>query len=35
MPENVLICGTNWLGDSIMSMPAIQQFGNSRNGKKV
>jgi len=26
MPENVLICGTNWLGDSIMSMPAIQRF---------
>ncbi|MDD4871723.1 MAG: lipopolysaccharide heptosyltransferase II [Kiritimatiellae bacterium] len=26
MIENVLICGTNWLGDSIMSMPAIQCF---------
>jgi len=21
---NILICGTNWLGDSVMSMPAIQ-----------
>ncbi|RJR12643.1 lipopolysaccharide heptosyltransferase II [Candidatus Parcubacteria bacterium] len=26
MPENILICGTNWLGDSVMSMPAIQAF---------
>lgn len=26
MLENALICGANWLGDSIMSMPAIQQF---------
>lgn len=26
MPENVLICGANWLGDSVMSMPAIQRF---------
>ncbi len=24
--EKILICGTNWLGDSIISMPAIQQF---------
>jgi len=24
MTENILICGTNWLGDSIMSMPALQ-----------
>ena len=24
--DNVLICGVNWLGDSIMSMPAIQPF---------
>ncbi len=22
--SNILICGTNWLGDSIMSMPAVQ-----------
>lgn len=26
MADNVLICGANWLGDSIMSMPAIQMF---------
>ncbi len=24
--EKILICGTNWLGDSIISMPAIQIF---------
>ncbi len=23
-PENLLLCGTNWLGDSVMSMPAVQ-----------
>ncbi|MDI6775389.1 MAG: lipopolysaccharide heptosyltransferase II [Verrucomicrobiota bacterium] len=26
MAENILIVGTNWLGDSIMSMPAIQML---------
>jgi heptosyltransferase-2 len=26
MSENVLICGTNWLGDSVMSMPAVHAF---------
>lgn len=26
MMDRLLICGTNWLGDSIMSMPAIQSF---------
>ncbi|MGQ9661929.1 MAG: lipopolysaccharide heptosyltransferase II [Kiritimatiellia bacterium] len=24
--QRILICGTNWLGDSIMSMPAVQMF---------
>ena len=24
--ENILICGVNWIGDSIISMPAIQAF---------
>ena len=24
MPDHVLICGVNWLGDSIMTMPAIE-----------
>lgn len=24
--EKILICGTNWLGDSIISMPAVQLF---------
>ena len=26
MTVKVLICGTNWLGDSVMSMPALQLF---------
>lgn len=26
MPENVLICSANWLGDCVMSMPAVQAF---------
>ncbi len=25
-PENILIVGVNWIGDTIMSMPAIQAF---------
>ncbi|HBA83214.1 MAG TPA: lipopolysaccharide heptosyltransferase II [Verrucomicrobia bacterium] len=24
--ENLLICGVNWIGDSIMTMPALQEF---------
>ena len=30
MGEHVLICGTNWLGDTVMSMPAVRLF-RSRN----
>lgn len=26
MPDNILICGTNWLGDCVMSMPSVQLF---------
>ena len=26
MSRSVLVCGTNWLGDSVMMMPAIQLF---------
>ena len=26
MAVNVLVCGVNWLGDSIMAMPALQEF---------
>ncbi|MBL7114342.1 MAG: lipopolysaccharide heptosyltransferase II [Kiritimatiellae bacterium] len=26
MSEHVLICGVNWLGDAVMSMPALQLF---------
>jgi heptosyltransferase II len=24
MTNNILICGTNWLGDSVMSMPGVR-----------
>ena len=27
--DKILICGTNWLGDSIISMPAVQLFKKS------
>ena len=33
MPGRVLICGPNWLGDSIMSLPAVQQW--SSQGESV
>lgn len=26
MAEKILICGVNWIGDTIMSMPAVQRF---------
>ena len=26
MSERLLICGVNWLGDAVMSMPALQAF---------
>lgn len=26
MSENILVCGVNWLGDAVMSMPAIQAY---------
>lgn len=26
MPDTVLICGVNWVGDAIMTMPALQVF---------
>ena len=32
---NILICGTNWLGDSIMSMPAIQVLKLDRPACRV
>lgn len=30
MAENILICGLNWLGDCVMSMPAIQVLRKQR-----
>lgn len=32
---NILICGANWLGDSVMSMPAIQAFKQKHPGCRV
>ena len=28
-PKEILICGLNWVGDSVMSMPALQLFSAS------
>ena len=25
-PRRILVCGVNWLGDAILSMPALQAF---------
>ncbi len=33
--ETVLIIGVNWLGDSIMAMPALQSFRRRRPGARV
>jgi heptosyltransferase-2 len=33
--ENILICGVNWLGDSIMSMPAVQLFRKNRPAARL
>jgi len=33
MHPKVLVCGANWLGDSVMSMPAIQAFKESDPGR--
>jgi heptosyltransferase-2 len=35
MIDNILICGTNWLGDSIMSMPAIQLLKQRQPSSKI
>lgn len=35
MTETILICGTNWLGDSIMSMPAIQILRHQKKNAKI
>jgi len=32
---DILICGANWLGDSVMSMPAIQAFKQRHPGCRV
>jgi len=33
--SRVLICGTNWLGDSVMSMPAVRAFLKASPGASV
>jgi heptosyltransferase-2 len=35
MSGNILICGTNWLGDSIMSMPAVQVLKESSSSSRL
>jgi heptosyltransferase II len=35
MQENILICGTNWLGDSVMSMPALQLLKQQRPSSRL
>ncbi|MDP6526458.1 MAG: lipopolysaccharide heptosyltransferase II [Kiritimatiellia bacterium] len=35
MGEHVLICGTNWLGDTIMSMPAVSLFRRRNPGLRI
>jgi len=33
--ENLLICGTNWLGDSVMSMPAVQALKEQDRARPI
>ncbi len=35
MKESVLIVGTNWLGDSIMAMPAVQGYRRTHPGRRL
>jgi heptosyltransferase-2 len=35
MAENLLICGTNWLGDCVMSMPGIQALRAARPAARL
>jgi len=35
MPETVLVCGPNWLGDSVMSMPAVQALRRQWAGARL
>jgi heptosyltransferase-2 len=33
--ERILVCGTNWLGDSVMSMPAVQALRRAHPGSHL
>lgn len=33
--ENILVVGTNWLGDTVMSMPAVQLLRARRPGSRI
>lgn len=33
--DRILICGTNWLGDSIMGMPAVQAFRRAHPDARI
>ncbi len=35
MSDNILICGVNWLGDAVMSMPAVQMLRQRRPRSKL
>lgn len=35
MDSEILVCGVNWLGDSVMSMPALQCLGEQRPDVRV
>ena len=34
-PPPVLLCGVNWIGDSVMAMPAVQAYAASRPGGRI
>jgi heptosyltransferase-2 len=35
MADNVLVCGTNWMGDSVMSLPAVQALRRRQPGMRL
>ena len=35
MNDRILICGVNWLGDAVMSMPALQLFKRINPGCRL
>ncbi|MFC1462940.1 lipopolysaccharide heptosyltransferase II [Verrucomicrobiota bacterium] len=35
MKDSILICGLNWFGDSVMSMPAIQAYRRKQGDRRI